>query len=275
MIRPFLLAALFVSGATLALAQDGTVILTNGLQVPLGDVKPNGADLEMTKEAAGLIVGQKIPAAAIDVINVSRPAAFVQAMAKILDGAPAEAPGIVEPIRAQYEPFVAFRGNLWHEAMRIKLIAFGVAGDKGALDTTISMVMRQKPGLEETATIELAHALAETAKKSEERLNQLKAFIGDNRTPTTNAIAQYFIAETLAGNKKDEEALEAYLRVPSIMPVCDPVVLAASQIRAAQRIQRLGPDYKKEAAQLYRWAVRAVPGTTFGTTAESSLKDLQ
>ena len=275
MIRPVLLIALLASGASSALALDGTVFLTNGLQVPLDNVKVNGADLEMTKEAAGLIVGQKIPGGFIDVINIPRPAAFTQAMAKILDGAPAEAPGIVEPIRAQYEPFIGFRGNIWHEAMRIKLIAFGAAGDKGALDTTISLVMRQKPGLDETATIELAHALAETAKKSEERLNQLKAFMGDNRTPTTNAIAQYFIAETLAASKKDDEALEGYLRVPCMNPVCDPVVLAASQIRAALRLQRLGPDHKKEAAQLFRWGVRAVTGTSFGQTAESSLKDLQ
>lgn len=289
-----LLPAVFLVGLSLPVAAQGTpppppaaaapstpaagqamVFFKQGFQIPLDSVAVKGSDVELTKQVPGRVVGQKFPISSVESVGVDVPPAIVQAMAKILDKAPAEAPGIIDPVRATFEPYLALPGSLWHQAMRIKVLAYGAASDRRALDTTLAELMKQKPALEDTATIELARILAETGSRPDQRIERLGAFQGDHRTPTTNAIAQYFLAETLAAQNKDAEALDAYLRVPCLNPTAEPVVVAACAVRAGARIQRLGPDRKAEAAHLFRSATGPAAGTSFAETAAASLKDLQ
>ncbi len=256
-------------------AGQAMVFFKQGFQIPLDSLAVKGSDIELTKQAPGRVVGQKFPITSVETIGVDAPPAIVLAMGKILDKAPAEAPGIIDPVRTTFEPYLALPGSLWHQAMRIKVLAYGAAGDRRALDTTLAELMKQKPALEDTATIELARILAETGSRPDQRIERLAAFQGEHRTPTTNAVAQYFVAETLAAQNKDAEALDAYLRVPCLNPAAEPVVVAACEVRAGLRVQRLGPTRKAEAAQLFRSAAGPAAGTSFAETAAASLKDLQ
>jgi len=295
----FLFTAAFLAGLSLPAAAQGTapaappapaapaappsqpaaaqsmVFFKQGFQVSLDSVAVKGTDLELTKQVPGRVVGQKFPIASVETISVETPPAIVQAMGKILDKAPAEAPGIIDPVRATFEPLLTVPGSLWHQAMRIKVLAYGAAGDRRALDTTLAALMKEKPGLEDTATIELARILAETGSRPDQRVERLTAFQGDHRTPTTNAVAQYFVAETLAAQNKDAEALDAYLRVPCLNAAAEPIVVAACEVRAGLRIQRLGPTRKAEAAHLFRSAAGPAAGTSLAETAAASLKDLE
>ena len=87
------------------------------------------------------------------------------------------------------------------------------------------------------------------------------------------AFASFFRGNLFKKEKRNAEALEAYLSVPCLFPSGGLAVMAVAEVLAADMLSAL--SRRDEAVALCRSAVRNAVGTTLAQEASKRIEDLK
>ena len=268
MIRPpFMLRALLPITAALLLAPNSLfsevpphLVLLNGKAIPLASVAMQGDNFVVKTAAADLAVGASIPAATVDHVFGDKPVAINQAVALILTGNPDAASTLLEPILAQHKDTAKLPGNFWMEAARTALVAKAATGAGTATTDLVKAISDATPaqGIDPISLLSKALTLPISTKISE-RVDALRVVMNDEMPADLCAYASFFKAELLKKDKRQDEALEAYLSVSSLYPSGGMVINGVAQFKAAEILT--AKNRREEALALVNSSLRCVKGT--------------
>jgi predicted Zn-dependent protease len=268
MIRtPFMLRALLPITAALLLAPNSLfgevpphLVLLNGKAIPLASVAMQGDNFVVKTAAADLAVGALIPAATVDHVFGDKPVAINQAVALILTGNPDAASTLLEPILAQHKDTAKLPGNFWMEAARTALVAKAATGAGTATTDLVKAISDATPaqGIDPISLLSKALTLPISTKISE-RVEALRVVMNDEMPADLCAYASFFKAELLKKDKRQDEALEAYLSVSSLYPSGGMVINGVAQFKAAEILT--AKNRREEALALVNSSLRCVKGT--------------
>jgi hypothetical protein len=101
----------------------------------------------------------------------------------------------------------------------------------------------------------------------------LKDMTTDNLPADVAAYATFFRAKLLKEQKKNPEALQAYLSVPGLFPSGGLIINAAAEIHAANLLEML--NRRDEAGVLVKSALLACQGTILADQANRLLESLK
>lgn len=250
------------------------IVLQNGRAVPLASVSLQGDKFVVKTALDGFAAGATIPLASVDHVFGDKPAGINQAIALMLNGKAAEAVKLLEPILAEHKDTARLPGNFWLEAARAALVANSLEGAFtacGALGKDISDATPAQ-GIDPFVTLSKALLMPISAKVSE-REAALRDLSTDNLPAELCAYACYFRAELLKKDKREAEALEAYLSVSCLFPSGGLVVNGVAQLKAAEILTAQGR--REEAVALVNSAARNTKGTTAAELAAELLKSIK
>jgi tetratricopeptide (TPR) repeat protein len=250
------------------------IVLQNGRAVPLASVALQGDKFVVKTALDGFAAGATIPLATVDHVFGEKPAAINQAIALLLTGKAAEAVKLLEPILAEHKDTAKLPGNFWLEAARAALVANSLEGAFtacGALGKDISDATPAQ-GVDPFVTLSKALLLPLSAKVSE-REAALRDLSTDNLPADLCAYACYFRAELLKKDKREAEALEAYLSVSCLFPSGGLVVNGVAQLKAVEILTAQGR--REEAMALVHAAARNTKDTPAAKLAAELLKSIK
>ncbi len=235
------------------------IVLQNGVSLPLSAVALKGENYEVKVETGRFEVGKTIPVTSVDHVFGDKPAAINQAIALVLTGKPVEGRKLLIPILAEHKDSAKLPGNFWLEAARVSLVANaleGVGPQCDSLGKEISAVSPVSP--DPFVALSKALVMHKTVKLAD-RQAALKALVTDSQPADVCGYASYFLAGLLQSDKRDAEALEAYLAVPCLFPSGGMMLNGMAQLKAAEYLTSV--DRRSEAVGLVQSALRYTKDT--------------
>lgn len=274
--RSALLAwALAPALTTLSDAADAArVVFQNGKSIPIGALTLQGDNLVVQTESDGFKTGQTFPFQSADHVYGEKPAAVNKAVALLLMGKPKDAQKLLEPVVAEHRITAKIPGNFWLESARALLVAHAVNGDSKECVEIGKEISDAAPGQGVDAFVTLSKALLLPATaKAEERELALRDLTTGNQPAEVCAYASYFRGNLFKKEKRNPEALEAYLAVPCLFPSGGLILNAAAEIQAADFLTQEGR--RVESTALLNSALRDAPGTILADEANKRLESLK
>ncbi|MEI7956891.1 MAG: hypothetical protein WCJ66_17135, partial [Verrucomicrobiota bacterium] len=235
------------------------IVLQNGVSLPLSAVVLKGENYEVKVETGRFEVGKTIPVTSVDHVFGDKPAAINQAIALVLTGKPVEGRKLLIPILAEHKDSAKLPGNFWLEAARVSLVANALEGAGPQCDSLgkeISAVSPVSP--DPFVALSKALVLHKTVKLAD-RQAALKALVTDSQPADVCGYASFFLAGLLQEEKRDTEALEAYLAVPCLFPSGGMMLNGMAQLKAAEYLTSV--DRRSEAVGLVQSALRYTKDT--------------
>jgi len=270
-----LVSVLAVSQISVAgAAEPARVVMQNGRSLPLTALTLQGPNLVVSAAAEGFQINQVIPLQTADHVYGEKPAEINQAVANLLTGKPRVARQLLEPIVAAHRITAKISGNFWLEAARALLVAHAINGESAEC-TAIGKEISESaitPGTDPFVALGKALLMSVLVKTSE-RETALRDLTNDKLPADLCAYAAYFCGNLLKKDKRNSEALEAYLTVPTLYPSGGLVLNAAAGIQAADLLT--APTQREEATALLRAAIIDAVGTPLVAEANKRLDSLK
>jgi predicted Zn-dependent protease len=257
-----------------AAAEPARVVFPNGKSIPLASLTLQGDKLVVQTEADGFKTGQTFPLQSADHVYGEKPAAVNQAIALLLTGKPKEAQKLLEPVVAEHRITAKIPGNFWLEPARALLVAHAANGDAKECTELGKEISEATPaqGTDPFVTLGKALLLPATVKLAE-REAALRDLTTDNFPTDVSAYAAYFRGNLFKKEKRNAEALEAYLAVPCLFPSGGLVLTAAAEVQVAEFLTAQGRP--AEATALLNSAIRDAAGTLLVEEAKKRLESLK
>jgi len=275
-IRTALLAcAAAAAQVTVSGAADGArVVFQNGRSIPVTAITLQGDKLVVTADAEGFSQGQTFPVQSADHVYGEKPAEVRQAMALLLLGQPKEAQKLLEPVVAQHRGTAKVPGNFWLEAARAMLVAHALSGNQPKCSEIGKEISDATPAQGIDPFVSLGKALLMPASAAaEDRLLALRDLTVGNQPADVSAYASFYSGNLLKEEKRDAEAMEAYLAVPCLFPSGGMILNAAAETKASDFLAALGR--REEAMALLNSAIRACGETALAEEAKKRLESLK
>lgn len=258
-----------------AFAEPLQLVLQNGRSVPVSALSLEGEKFVVKTAVEGFKTGQALPMMMVDHIYGEKPAEINQAIALVLTGKPKEAQALLKPIVDEQRITAKIPGNFWLGAARAYLVA--CADNLDAADTTSigKEISDATPaqGIDPFVSLGKALLLPVLTTSSEDRANALNALITDSMPADLCAYASFFRGNILKKDKKNAEALEAYLAVPCLYPSGDLILNAAAELQAADLLN--DPKRREEAVALLESALHVCKGTVLEEEASKRLASIK
>ncbi len=250
------------------------LVLLNGRAIPLSAVALQGGNFVVKTAFESFTAGSTIPAATVDHVYGDKPAAINQAVALVLTGKPDEADALLEPILAQHQDTAKLPGNFWLEAARAAVVAKAIGGGITASNDLVRAISDATPaqGIDPFSGLGKALALPISTKLAD-RIEALKILATDTMPADLCAYATFFRAEILKKDKRDAEALEAYLSVSCLYPTGGLVINGVAQFKAAEILTAM--NRRDEALALVTSSLRCVKGTVVEGAANQLLQSIK
>lgn len=266
-------AALALSSAPL-IASSAVLVFQNGRTVPLNAVDVVQDKVVIKAAAVGFNPGQAFPLAAVSHVFGERPPELNQAIALLLVEKPQEAIAKLEPVAATHRVSAKIAGNFWTESARALLVAYALMGDSARATQIGKDISESTPAQGSDPFVSLGKALLMSSSASfEDRDMALKDMTTDNLPADVAAYATFFRAKLLKEQKKNPEALQAYLAVPGLYPAGGLIINAAAEIHAASLLEIL--NRRDEAGVLVKSALLVCQGTILAEQANKLLESLK
>lgn len=266
-------AALALSSAPL-IASSAVLVFQNGRTVPLNAVDVVQDKVVIKAAAVGFNPGQAFPLAAVSHVFGERPPELNQAIALLLVEKPQEAIAKLEPVAAAHRVSAKIAGNFWTESARALLVAYALMGDSARATQIGKDISESTPAQGSDPFVSLGKALLMSSSASfEDRDMALKDMTTDNLPADVAAYATFFRAKLLKEQKKNPEALQAYLAVPGLYPAGGLIINAAAEIHAASLLEIL--NRRDEAGVLVKSALLVCQGTILAEQANKLLESLK
>jgi tetratricopeptide (TPR) repeat protein len=280
--HPFLTRRAILSacaGFALALTQGHAaeptqIVLQNGRMVPLASLALQGEKFMVKSEAEGFAVGAAIPMASVDHVFGDKPEGTNQAIALLLIGKTKDARKLLEPILAEHKDTAKLSGNFWLEAARAALVANSLEGAFTACGPIGKEISDATPaqGIDSFVTLSKV-LLMPLSTKVNDREAALRDLMTDNQPAELCAYACFFRAELFKKDKRDDEALEAYLSVFCLFPSGGMVINGVAQFKAAEILTARGRG--EDAVPLIHSSIRNTKGTAVEAMAAELLKTIK
>ena len=220
-------------------------------------------------------VGQEIPFAAADHVFAVKPVAISQAIVVMLmAGKPKDAVKLLEPIVNDQRITAKIPGNFWLEAARTLVVAYALNGQTNECTNLGKEIATASgiQGVEPFAGLGRALLMPATV-KFEDREIALRDLTADTLPADLCAFASFCRGNLYKKEKKNAEALEAYLNVPCLYPSGGLALMACAEMQAAELLGTL--NRREEAIALCRSAVRDGVGTTLVQDANKRIESLK
>lgn len=258
-----------------AFAENLDVVLQNGRSIPVSALSLEGDKFVVKTAVEGFNAGQALPLSMADHIYGDKPAEINQAIALILTGKPKEAQALLKPVVSSHRITAKISGNFWLDAARALLVAYAVDGSATETTSIGKEISDATPaqGIDPFNSLGKALLMPVLTTSSEDRAIALSALITDNMPADLCAYASFFRGNILRKDKKNAEALEAYLAVPCLYPSGDLILNAAAELQAADLLNE--PKRREEALALVQSALRASTGTLLADEANKRLTSLK
>ena len=266
-------AALALSSAPL-IASSAVLGFQNGRTVPLNAVDVAQDKVVIKAAAEGFNHGQAFPLTAVSHVFGERPPELNQAIALLLVEKPQDAIAKLEPVAATHRVSAKIAGNFWTESARALLVAYALMGDAARATQIGKDISDATPAQGSDPFVSLGKALLMPSSASfEDRDMALKDMTTDNLPADVAAYATFFRAKLLKEQKKNPEALQAYLSVPGLYPAGGLIINAAAEIHAASLLEML--NRREEAGVLVKSALIVCEGTILAEQANKLLESLK
>jgi tetratricopeptide (TPR) repeat protein len=258
-----------------AFAETLDVVLQNGRSIPVSALSLEGDKFVVKTAVEGFNAGQALPMSMADHIYGDKPAAINQAIALLLTGKPKEAQALLKPVVESHRITAKIPGNFWLDAARSYLVACAVNLDTADTTSIGKEISDATPsqGIDPFISLGKALLMPVLTTSSEDRAIALNALITDNMPADLCAYASFFRGNMLKKDKKNAEALEAYLAVPCLYPSGGLILNAAAELQAADLLAEL--KRREEALALVQSALRASTGTLLAEEANRRLTSLK
>lgn len=250
------------------------IVFQNGRWVPVSVVAVQGDQLVVKSSGEGYAVGQSYLLDSADHIYGDKPVAINRGIAMLLLGKPVEAIALLEPVVASEKITAKIPGNFWMEAAQANLVAYALNADAAKCTALGKEISEASPSKGSDPFASLGKALLITGvTKTNERMSALKQMTTDDSPTAVRAYASFFLAKALKEEKKNTEALEAYLSVPCLYPSGSMTLTAAAELNAAELLSAL--NRRDEALKLVRSSVIGSGDTMLLTEANKRLESLK
>jgi hypothetical protein len=273
--RSALLACAFAASQTVSHGQEATrIVLQSGRSIPISALVLQADKFVVQTEFEMFKAGQAIPLAQADHVYGVKPAAVNQAIAQLLIGKPKEALKLLEPVGAEHRITAKIPGNFWLEPARAMLVTYAVLGnakESGDLGKEISDATPAQ-GIDPFVSLGKALMMAPNV-KVEEREAALRDLTTDNLPADVCGYASYFRGNLFKSEKRNAEALEAYLDAPCRFPTGGLVLMACAELQAADLLTLL--TRREEATALLHSAARDGAGTILVEDCNKRLESLK
>jgi tetratricopeptide (TPR) repeat protein len=273
-IRNLLIAAASVAAAHAAESAPVRIVLQNGKSLPVTAVALQGDKLVATAAAEGFKDKQLLPP--VSHVFGDKPAEINQALAMLLfDREKAkEVQKLLEPVVKEHQVTAKISGNYWIEAAKILMLAYALDYDNGSCTTLGRELSDATPAQGTDPMIALCRAVMVSPLASlEERDAALRGQMTDELPADVCAYASFFRGDLFVKEKKPALALDSYLKVSCLYPSGGRVLIAASEIRAADLLSAGGK--RDEALALVNSAMRGATGTTLVEEVNKRLESLK
>lgn len=266
-------ATLALSSAPL-IASSAQLVFQNGRSVPLNAVDIAQDKVVIKVATEGFNPGQAFPLTAVSHVFGERPPELNQAIALLLVEKPQDAIAKLEPVAATHRVSAKIAGNFWTESARALLVAYALMGDAARATQIGKDISDATPAQGSDPFVSLGKALLMSSSASfEDREMALKDMTTDNLPADVAAYATFFRAKLLKEQKKNPEALQAYLSVPGLYPSGGLIINAAAEIHAASLLEIL--SRRDEASVLVKSALLVCQGTILADQANRLLESLK
>jgi len=251
------------------------LVLKNGRSIPVSSLSIEADKIVIKAAVEGYTLNQALPITLADHIYGEKPAEISQAIALVLTGKPKEAETLLKPVVDEHRVTAKIPGNFWLDAARALLVAYAANADSAdaiALGEEISDAS-PAPGPDPFVALAKALLLPVLTTSAEDRAIALSNLTADDLPADVRAYATYFRGNILKKEKKNAEALEAYLSVPCLYPSGGLILNAAAELQAADLLN--DPKRREEAVALVQSALRVSAGTVLAEEATKRLSSLK
>lgn len=258
-----------------ALAEPLEVVLQNGRSIPVSSLALEGDKFVVKIATDTFPVGQILPLTMVDHIYGEKPVEINQAVALILTGKPRDAQALLTPIVRDHAITAKIPGNFWLDAARSLLVAYAVSGDEANTKDMGKKISDATPSQGSDPFVMLGKALLipDQLSRAQDRELALSGLLTESQPAALSAYASFFRGNLLRKEKKNAEALEAYLSVPCLYPAGNLIVNAAAELQAADILTSM--NRPKEALALAESALWVTSGTTLADKAKARLASLK
>jgi tetratricopeptide (TPR) repeat protein len=251
------------------------VVFQNGRSIPASSLSLEADKLVVKTAAEGFNPGQTFPLTMADHVYGEKPAEINQAIALALAGRPEEAQALLLPVVKDHRITATIPGNFWLNAARALLVAYAINGDTAETTSIGKEISGATPaqGIDSFVLLGKALLMPVLTTKAEKRELALRDLATDNLPADLCAYASFFRGNILMKEKKNAEALEAFLSVPCLYPSGGLIFNAAAELQAADLLAALGR--REEAIALLESALRVSSGTVLADEANARLTSLK
>jgi tetratricopeptide (TPR) repeat protein len=257
------------------LAEPLQLILQNGRAIPVSALSPEGDKFVVKTPVEGFNVGQALPMIMVDHVYGEKPPEINQAVALLLTGKPKEAQALLKPVVEKHRITAKIPGNFWLSAARAYLVACAVNLDSADTNSIGKEISDATPaqGIDPFVSLGKALLMPVLTTSSEDRAVALGSLVTASMPAELCAYASYFRGNIFKKEKKNAEALEAYLAVPCLYPSGGLVLNAAAEMQAAELLN--DPKRREEAVALLESALLVCKGTVLEEEAGNRLASLK
>ena len=258
-----------------AFAEPLQLVLQNGRSIPVSALSLEGDKLVLKTAVEGFTAGQCMPLRMADHVYGEKPAETNQAIALILSGNPKEAQTLLTRVVEEHRITAKIPGNFWLEAARALLVACAINNDSADATSIGKEISDATPaqGIDPFVSLGKALLMPVLTTSSEDRAIALSNLTTDNLPADLRAYASFFRGNILKKEKKNAEALEAYLAVTCLHPSGGLILNAAAELQAADMLLEL--KRRQEALALVQSALRVTTGTVFADEAKKRFTSLK
>jgi hypothetical protein len=255
-------------------AEPARIVLQNGKSIPITALTLQAEKFVVKTASDGFNPGNSFSAQSVDHVYGIKPPELNQGIALLLTGKPDEARKLLEPIVSEHRITAKIPGNFWFGAARALLVAHAVSGNAAECSAIGKEISDSTPQQGADSIVFLGKALLmPPSTKFEDRDQALQDLTTGTRPADICAYASFFRGELLRKEKRDAEALEAYLSVPCLYPSGGLILNAAAEIQAADLLTAL--KRRDEARLLLNSALRVSAGTVLAEEANKRVENLK
>ena len=273
-IRHLLIATASTAACLAAEPAPVRITFSNGKSLPLSAIALQGDKLVSNVDAEGFRAKQILPPASH--VSGDKPVAINQALAILLfDRERAkEVQKMLDPVVKEHRVTAKVSGNYWIEAAKILMLAYALDYDTGSCTELGRELSDATPAQGTDPMLAFCRAaMTSPLAKLEERDAALRDQMTDNLPTDICAYASFFRGDLFLKEKKSDKALESYLGVSCLYPSGGRILVAASEIKAADLLAAKGQ--RDEALALVTSALRDATDTILVEEAKKRLESLK
>lgn len=278
--RAILAASLFAAASAPVSAQEAAapsgpmVVFRTGRSIPLAAIAPQGENFVVREAVAGYAAGAAIPAASISHVSGEKPAALSIGTGQFLMGQPRDAIKTLEPLVSSLKSAAKISGSYWVESARVLVLAYAQEKETAKIDPLVKDISDATPTPGTDPVGRLAKALATPVSSGfEARVGALNDQISDSNLVEMSAFASFFKGRLLEEEKKNTEAIQAYLTVGCLYPSGSVLTTSAAELRSATLLAAKD-GRRDEAVSLMKSAAIGGEGTAIGENAKKRVDSL-